>query len=215
MKVLSKIFILVFIVSLTACTSVSHVKKQNFIPLPRDKRLKVAIVDFKNVTDSAENDKYIPSLSQTLQADLFETKTVRIIERERMESILKELSLSMQGLTKADSRSIKKIGEMLNADALLFGNFLSLKQTQNKQTIFIMWTEGQKTEVNLSARLVDVETGEVIADVQSSAFVKQRTWVAFGFARLGGKLNREANTARALESAAQDLAQKIAQEVQN
>ena len=207
---MKKIFFLFLILGVAGCTSISSVKKADLPSIPKQQRLKVAVMDFANNTGLSENDIYTKPISHSLQANLFETKTLRIIERERLESILKELSLSMQGLTSSDSKNLKKIGAMLNADALVFGGLLSIKYSRNKQTIFVMWTEGEKIEVTLSARVVDIETGELLANCQASAYVKQRNWVAFWFARLGGPLNKNANVTKAIELATKDLAQKIA-----
>lgn len=212
---MKKIFLWFLILGIAGCTSVSSVKKADLPQIPKQQRLKVAVMDFVNKTGLSENDNYVKPVSHSLQANLFETKTLRIIERERLESILKELSLSMQGITSSDSKNLKKIGSMLNADALVFGDLQSIKYSRTKQTIFIMWTEGEKIEVTLSARVVDIETGEVLANCQASAYVKHRNWVAFWFARLGGPLNKNANVSKAIELATKELAQKIAVQITN
>jgi len=210
---MKKIFLWFLILGMTGCISTSSVKKADLPSISKQQRLKVAVMDFVNKTGLSENDNYTKPISHSLQANLFETKTLRIIERERLESILKELSLSMQGLTSSDSKNLKKIGAMLNADALVFGDLLSIKYSRNKQSIFIMFTEGEKIEVTLSARVVDIETGEVLANCQASAYVKQRNWVAFWFARLGGPLNKKTNVTKAIELATEELAQKIAVQI--
>jgi len=210
---MKKIFFWFLILAMTGCISTSSVKKADLPSISKEQRLKVAVMDFVNKTGLAENNNYTKPISHSLQADLFETKTLRIIERERLESILKELSLSMQGLTSSDSKNLKKVGAMLNADALVFGDLLSIKYSKNKQSIFIMFTEGEKIEVTLSARVVDIETGEVLANCQASAYVKHRNWVAFWFARLGGPLNKNANVTKAIELATEELAQKIAAQI--
>lgn len=210
---MKRIFLWFLILGIVGCTSISSVKKVDLPLIPKQQRLRVAVMDFANKTGSYENDNYTKSISHSLQANLFETKTLRIIERERLDAILKELSLSMQGITSSDSKNLKKIGDMLNADALVFGDLLSIKYSRNKQSIFIMWTEGEKIEVTLSARVVDIETGEVLANCKATAYVKQRNWVAFWFARLGGPLNKNSNVTKAIELATKDLAQKIALQI--
>jgi curli biogenesis system outer membrane secretion channel CsgG len=193
---------------LVGCSSMSRFENVALADRPYDDRLTIAIVDFQNRSGDAGYDAVMAGMTGAFINDLNETKQFRLIERERLSSVIDELSLSVSGLT--DPETAREVGKVLGVDALLFANLSSVTYSTNKQTIFIAWTEGQKTEVTLDARLVRTETGEILATGQSSAFVKSRNWVAFGFARLGRKTDRVSTIQQALEIARRQLAWTIA-----
>ncbi len=193
---------------LVGCSSMSRLDIAPLADKPYDQRLTIAIVDFQNRSGDAGYDAVMAGLTGAFINDLNGTKQFRLIERERLSSVIDELSLSVAGLT--DPETAKEVGKVLGVDALLFGNLSSVTYSTNKQTIFIAWTEGEKTEITLDARLVRTETGEILATGQASAFVKSRNWVAFGFARLGRKTDRVSTIQQALEIARQQLANSVA-----
>ncbi len=93
--------------------------------------------DFKNV----QYDEYI---ADALTEAIFNTGSVKIIERGNLEKIIKEQKLQASGLI--DERTAKAVGKISGADYVCFG---SVKDV------------GQKFAI--SARVVDVETGEICA----------------------------------------------------
>lgn len=194
---------------LGGCYSISQVKTQEFSSIPRDKRHLIAVLDFANKTGDPENDELANGIYAKIINELNKTSRFRIIERKRIESVLKELNLQMTGLV--DDKETKQLGKLLGADALLFGDLSAVKYSQNKQTIFIVWTEGRKTEVSINARIVNTETGEILATSYATTCVKQRTWVAFWFARLGRKTDKKSIIETGIELACKKVAQEIAE----
>jgi len=190
---------------LGGCYSVSHViEPAGQTRIPRDERLLIAAMNFENASGDAENDALVKPVYARLINELEETKKFRIIERKRLESVMSELNLGMTGLI--DSGKMKEIGKLLGADAVLLGELSSVKYSRSKQSLFIMWTEGEKTSVSMNARLVNTETGELLASASADAFVKQRNWVAFWFAKLGRKMDKKSVTDTAVELACKQLA---------
>ena len=94
-------------------------------------------------------------------------RDVMVIERSRLESVMKEQDLWKSG--SMDSATIKKIGKLLGVDALIIGTvtkyipdrkerfYLRGEQDKLREEIFIV-----NAEVGISARMVDVENGVVI-----------------------------------------------------
>ena len=146
---------------LVGCSSMSRVENAALPDRPYDDRLTIAIVDFQNRSGDVEYDGIMAGMTGSFINDLNDTKQFRLIERERLSSVIDELSLSVSGLT--DPETAREVGQVLGVDALLFANLSSVTYSTNKQTIFIAWTEGQKTEVTLDARLVRTDTGEILA----------------------------------------------------
>ena len=151
------------------------------------------------------------SVSGTLIDELQKTKSFRIIERQRLETILSELKLNMSGLI--NPQNAKQVGKQIGVDAFIFGNLSSIKYTTDKSTIFIMWTESQKTDIALDARIVNVETGEIIATSKASSYVNQRKWVAFGFAKLGKTMEKSSIIQTGIDLSCRQLAIDLAAEV--
>ncbi|MBD3272287.1 MAG: hypothetical protein GF384_07100 [Elusimicrobia bacterium] len=204
------LYIALFSIVLTGCYSASRIVKKDFPEISRDERLLVAVVDFTNSTGDESNDAFVQGIYGKMVNALSETQRFRLIERQKLEDVLSELKLQMTGLT--DSSTAQEVGRLLGVDGLIFGELPMIKYERSKQSIFIMWAESKKIEVSLQARLVDVETGEVRASANTSAFVKQRTWVAFWVARLGSKMDKNSLIEKGLElvctKAAQDLAER-------
>lgn len=200
-----KYIIFSVLVFLAGCYSVSRVIEPVIrLQIPRDQRLLIAVMNFENAGGDPENDALVKPVYARLVNELENTNKFRIIERKRLESVMEELNLGMTGLI--DSGKMKEIGKLLGADAVLLGELSSVKYTHSKQSIFIMWTEGEKTTVSMNARLVNTETGELLASAGADAFVKQRNWVAFWFAKLGRKIDRKSVTDTAVELACKQLA---------
>ena len=205
---IKKLFLLFLIVLLSGCYSTSNLNLKNIPETPYDNRLVIAVIDFQNKSGDPDNDKLMKGISGTMLSELQNSKHFRLIERQKLKSILEELSLSLTGLINPDKA--KKIGKLLGVDALLFGSLSSVKYAKNKQTVFIAWTEGQKVEISLDARLVNVKTGEILAASKSSSYVKQRNWVAFWFARIGQKTNKSSILQTGIDLNCKQLANDIA-----
>ena len=205
-----KVFLgMVFVLS--SCYSVSKIQMANLQSIPRDERLLIAVVDFENGTGEENNKELVEGIYGKMLNEFNQTGRFRLLERKRLESVLKELKLHVTGLV--DPENAKQVGQMLGVSAMLFGELSVVKYERNKQSIFIMWTEGEKTEVSIDARLVDVESGEILATSRASTYVKQRNWVAFWFARLGRKMNRESVIETGIELACKKIAGEISESV--
>ncbi|HIJ58009.1 MAG TPA: hypothetical protein HPQ03_18075 [Deltaproteobacteria bacterium] len=203
-----KSFFLIFCIFLSSCYSTSTLNLQTPVDTPYDHRHVIAVVDFQNKSGEPDNDKLIEGITGTIISELQGTKQFRLIERQRLKSILAELKLNSGGLV--DAENAKEIGNLLGVEALLFGNLSAVKYSRNKQTIFIAWTEGQRVDVDLDARLVSVETGEVLAASKASSFVKQRNWVAFWFAKLGEDMDKNSIIQTGIDLNCKQLANDLA-----
>jgi len=203
--------ILLSAILFAGCYSTSSIVKKPCAGIQEDKRLKVAIVDFENKSGDPSYNSLMGSVSGTLIDELQKTKSFKIIERQRLETILSELKLNMSGLI--NPGNAKQVGKQLGVDAFLFGNLSSIKYTTDKSTIYIMWTESQRTDIALDARIVNVETGEIIATAKATSYVSQRKWVAFGFAKLGKTMEKNSIIQTGLDLSCRQLALELACEM--
>ena len=109
----------------------------------------IAVLDFESPVEKQYFDMG-KSTSDYLTAQLAEIGAYRVIERSRLEKILKEHELGMTGVVDPDK--VKQMGKFLSADDILMGNITFL---------------GDSFSIN--GRIVDVETGEIIG-AKSSIF---------------------------------------------
>ena len=117
-------------------------------PLAEDAdRPTIAVLPFRNLTADAEQDDLRRGLAELLQANLSLLADVPLVERERLETLMREQSLSASGLV--DSESAARLGQLLLAERLLAGEFLRLGNVLRLQT-----------------RLIDTSSGAVLATEQ-------------------------------------------------
>ncbi|MFH2047730.1 MAG: CsgG/HfaB family protein [Pseudomonadota bacterium] len=106
----------------------------------------MAVLPFEN-NSVTEPEKYAPlskGLSAMLTTDLKNSNTtLQIIEREKIQAILKEIALGQTG--SVDQSTAVKAGKLLGAQSIVFGSFMVLGNN-----------------VRIDARIINVETGEVL-----------------------------------------------------
>ncbi len=101
----------------------------------------IAIIPFKNNSSDTSMDKMSITLSDLICAKMSSSKGFKLVERNRMDDMLKEIKLGYSGII--DANTAIQLGKMLGANVMVFGSF----------SVF----EGK---VLLTIRLVKVETGE-------------------------------------------------------
>jgi TolB-like protein len=106
----------------------------------------LAVMDFTNNSITRREDyeglrKGLPSI---MINNLTGGTDLQVIERERIEWLLNELELQKQS-GKVDQSTAVETGKLLGANAVVFGSFIATED-----------------EMNISARVVEVETGEVM-----------------------------------------------------
>ena len=106
----------------------------------------LAILPFENnsVTDPEYYDPLTKGLAAMLITDLSNNvSTLKLIERDKIQSLLKEIALSQSG--SIDKSTAIRAGKILGAQATTFGSFMVLGK-----------------QVRIDARIVKVETSEVL-----------------------------------------------------
>jgi len=117
----------------------------------------IAVLDFEN-NSFLNPEEYNPlsrGLAEIMITELGQIKTIHMVEREKLRSILDELKLSQSGLVSQES-SIK-VGKLLGAQHLVFGGYIV---TLNKK-------------IRIDVRIVEVETGLVIKAGEVTGKTKQ------------------------------------------
>jgi len=129
---------------LSAVLSISILSAQE---KPQMTKIHTAVLPFANTTSDAMD---TVSLAEILQAELVGKDPFLVVERERMDSVMKEQALSLSGVVSEDQAV--EIGEMLGAEAIITGT--------------VSYWEDRYL---LSVKNIRVDTGEVIfADTVSA-----------------------------------------------
>ena len=116
---------------------------QIFMPSSRT----IAVSYFDNTSGL---DQYAPlskGLADMLITDLSNIESIQIVEREKLQSLLEEISIG--GSAFFDSTTAQRLGKGLGAEMVLTGAFLSIDP-----------------QMRIDARLIEVETGKVISASQ-------------------------------------------------
>lgn len=119
-----------------------------------DSRPALVVSVIENKTTNPEMDKV--NLVDRLVTTLTETRQFRVIERQKMEEMLKEQKFQMSGLT--DPTKASEIGKMLGADLMIFG---SVTRADQKKVDKFSYDEVD-TRVEMDIRGVDVKTAEIV-----------------------------------------------------
>lgn len=112
----------------------------------------VAVLYFDNHTGRADYDAFGRGISAMLITDLSVVPEIKLVERERLQSVITEQQL--QQLSLFDSATAVRTGKLLGAEYLLTGAFSAVDP-----------------QMRIDTRVIRVETGEVVraAKVQGKA----------------------------------------------
>jgi len=103
----------------------------------------VAISYFDNTSGIKKYDPLTKGIVDMLITDLSGVKTIRLVEREKLEQLLKEIKLGKSKYF--DNKTAQKLGKGLGAEVILTGSFFILNR-----------------DLRIDARLIEVETGQIL-----------------------------------------------------
>ena len=117
----------------------------------------IAVSYFANNTKEEFQKPFVLGLTDRLIMELVRKKKYLVVERSRMDAVFKEHELAMTGAVKDDDAI--KAGKFLKAPFVVLPavNVLSVVKGKNHYTV----------TVEMSARVVDTETGTAIAAVKA------------------------------------------------
>ena len=104
---------------------------------------RIAILYFDNSSDDKKLNQLKKGLTDMLISDLSKVSMLNVIERTKLEEILKEQKLN--NTSNFDSKTASKIGKLLGVEHIMTGSYFELMG-----------------RLRIDARLIDVETGKII-----------------------------------------------------
>lgn len=115
--------------------------------------IKLAVLEFPYTGGKTSEGPVV--VQERLTTALAQNKKITLIERGLLKKVMGELNLQATGAM--DEETVKKLGKMLGADAIVTGTLNDIKETQ--------------TEIN--ARIVETETAKILAAASLSV---KKTW---------------------------------------
>jgi curli biogenesis system outer membrane secretion channel CsgG len=128
-------------------TVVSELTTDLFMEIPRDEDYKIAVADFLNQNNQKTQLSNFISENITITLINESGQNIKVLERQRLNSILKEQDRMISGVLKQETS--EKIGELLGADSIIIGKYYNIKK-----------------EIYLIAKLVSIETGYIHSAVK-------------------------------------------------
>jgi TolB-like protein len=125
---------------------------QEFPLVPPTKRITIAVIRFKTLNKEAQNIALGELVSETFTTALVNSRGFKIIEREQLDKVVKEIEMNQTGFI--ETTDAVEIGKILHADAIITGSVALL--------------DGQ---IQLNARIIEVESAYVLsADTRTSKY---------------------------------------------
>ena len=115
--------------------------------------VKLAVLEFPYTSAKASEGPVV--VQERLLTALTERKGITLIERGQLKKVLGELNLEASGAM--DESAVKKVGQLLGADAVVTGTLNDVKEN--------------RTEIN--ARVVETETGKILAGASAEV---EKNW---------------------------------------
>lgn len=165
-----KIIIVSFLFCFTGCMTqrtaiqpeeVEEDIELNLPPYSGPKKI-IYVFDLKNKAEF-DDPRIERGIAKMLTTALVESNRFKVVERspEVIESILKEQTLSISGIV--DSRTAVKVGKLLGAQAVIIGEVSEFGIRKTGTYTGFSGSKKITTRLVVDARMVDVETGEIIA----------------------------------------------------
>ncbi len=113
-------------------------------PVRPSKRISIAVIQFKTLNQKAQEISLGELISETFTSALVNSNNFKIIEREQLNKVVKEMEMNETGLI--ESTEAVAIGKMLHADAIITGSVALLNN-----------------QIQLNARIIEIESAFVIS----------------------------------------------------
>ncbi len=116
----------------------------------------IAILDFSN-NCILEKEKYAslsPGLAEIMITELSAIKTLKFVERQKINELIKEMQLAQSGMVSEETGV--QVGKLIGAKYLIFGSYMVFDK-----------------KVRIDVRIVEVETGLTIKAEQATNKVKK------------------------------------------
>ncbi|WP_018248071.1 CsgG/HfaB family protein [Orenia marismortui] len=128
----------------------------------------VAVMPFNNGDlgwNGLDKEHILKGITQMITDKLVEVDGIKVVERTRLNKLIKEQKLGQSGLI--DSVTAAELGRILGVDALILGTLTQMEIKEKASISFGPFkSSGVAAKVLLSGRLVDASSGEIKSSFQ-------------------------------------------------
>ena len=174
--------------------------------IPYDQRVLACVLPFNYAAADAQYAASVTGLQDALTASLMKTGKIRLVERARVDAAMAELKLAAAGVT--DSAGAAQVGKQLGARYAVLGSISALSINDEWRSVKIAEKTDRKVEVSVEARLVNLETGELLGAGRATGKAKSSEKHAFG-GKIGTLAKPEAIIQLAIMDVTDDLAKDL------
>lgn len=178
--------------------------------LPAERRTLAAVMPFSYESGPPEHAAAVRGLGDAFTSALVRTGRLRLLERQRVDALLQEARFGQTGAV--DAATAARIGRQLGAQAVVLGSVASLSVREEGRSVHFAEKTDRWAEIEVEARLVDVESGEVLAAGRASNKVHSAEKHAFG-GQIGELATPQALVQQVLAGAARELAEDLARSI--
>ena len=176
--------------AMVACTLAAPVAAQS-------KRIKVAVMDFDygTVRHHWWGDYDIgKGMADQVVDELVNDGTFRVIERKRLDTVLAEQDFARSDRAAPSAAKLSKAGKVLGVRYIIAGSITKFGTEQKKfgggglvkGKLGGLGLKKAKTEVTLTARMIDTTTGEIMISAKGKGVSKKGGGVTVGAGGRGG-----------------------------
>lgn len=185
-------------------------------------RLRVAVLDFDYASIDADFSAYdlfnglgpAQGISNLLTNKLVQDGHYSVIERSRIAEIMREQNFGQTG--RVDASTAAEIGRILGVDAVLIGSITQFNLDAEESGLnlfgFGQRTRTYQAEVQLTARLVNTTTAEIVMAAEGSGTARKRD-EAFSVGGIGSFGNSSDKANQLLKQAAEAAVLQLTEEL--
>ena len=181
-------------------------------------RMRIAVLDFEFASTGQTWSWWggvAPSqgVSDLLTNKLVDGGAYTLIERSRIQAVLQEQNLALSG--RIDASTAAQVGRILGADAVVIGSVIRYNLNEGSSGVSVLGIGTNRrrnsAEVQLTARLVNTTTSEIIATAQGNGESRQSSG---GVSLLGVSVGSDNNNSdELLSNAAQAAVEQLSGEL--
>lgn len=161
----------------------------------------VAIEKFTNEANAP--DELFQTLRSRITDNIVNTRKYKIVERQRLNSVLSERKLIDSGMTDPGTDTAPEAGKLKSAAFVIYGSVLSLGQDQSQSSVQGFSARKDTAKVEIQLRIANAETGRLLSSKTIVAERSQNRMAGEGM-RTEGNFEEQA-----LQDAMREAAKKV------
>lgn len=172
---------LLVLAALTACVSTTMSGVDEYERLPE--QVRVAVIDFENKTKYGAR-RLSDAAAEILISELSRSGNYLIVERNRLDEVLKELEFQLSDLSEGANSA--QVGKILNVEYLITGVISNFGVKTEGRDMLIAKKKIQTATAEVDLKLIDVETAQIVYSAYGRGEAQKSISTAFGVGGTGG-----------------------------